>query len=147
MNHTMNTYLKTAAGAALLALAGAAHAQADLTSSSIFSSGRGFGEKGGEAIYKNVCQGCHMPDAMGATGAGKYPALASNPRLAARQYPMVLVVNGARAMPGFGSSLSDEQIADVVNYVRTHFGNSFTDVATPAEVKAMRPKTPSTAEE
>ena len=31
---------------------------------------------GGEAIYKGVCQGCHMPDAKGAVGAGAYPALA-----------------------------------------------------------------------
>ena len=142
-----NFSLRALPAAAMLIASGLAHAQADLTSSSIFSSGYGFQEKGGEAIYKGICQGCHMPDAMGATGAGKYPALASNPRLMAKQYPMVLVVNGSRAMPGFNGSLSDEQIADVVNYVRTHFGNTFTDVVTPAEVKAMRPKHPSTDEE
>ncbi len=28
-------------------------------------------------------------------------------------------------MPPVGSMMSDEQVADVVNYVRTHFGNSY----------------------
>jgi len=37
--------------------------------------------KGGQAIYTNVCQGCHMPDAKGAVGAGMYPALAKNEKL------------------------------------------------------------------
>ena len=28
--------------------------------------------KGGQAVYTNVCQGCHMPDGKGAAGAGMY---------------------------------------------------------------------------
>ena len=39
----------------------------------------GFALEGGEAIYKGICQGCHMADARGASGAGAYPALAGNP--------------------------------------------------------------------
>ena len=145
----MKTHLivKTLAAAVLCGAAAGAHAQADLTSSSIFSSGYSFEEKDGESLYKGICQGCHMPDARGATGAGTYPALAADPRLAARQYPMVLVVNGSRAMPAFGRALSDEQIAAVINYVRTHFGNAYADVVTPAEIQAIRPKTVSTGEE
>ena len=38
-------------------------------------------QQGGEAIYKGICQDCHMPDARGAVGAGMYPALAGNPKL------------------------------------------------------------------
>jgi mono/diheme cytochrome c family protein len=34
---------------------------------------------------------------------------------------------------------SDQQIADVVNYVRTHFGNNYKDKVTPADVKSARP--------
>jgi len=49
------------------------------------------------------------------------------------------VVNGQRAMPPFGESLSDEQVAEVINYVRTHFGNHYKDIVTPATVKAARP--------
>ena len=50
-----------------------------------------FPMQGGEAIYKGVCQGCHMPDAKGAVGAGRYPALANNPNLETAGYPIVLV--------------------------------------------------------
>ncbi len=99
----------------------------------------GFTEQGGEAIFKNVCQGCHMPDAKGAVGAGMYPALAKNPKLEVAGYPVSVVVNGQKAMPALGSMFSDQQVADVVNYVRTHFGNNYKDKVTPADVKAARP--------
>lgn len=98
-----------------------------------------FPEQSGEEIYKGVCQGCHMPDAMGAKGAGAYPALAGNKRLGAKAYPALVIVRGQKAMPEFGSSFSDEQVANVVNYIRTHFGNGFADTVTPDEVKAVRP--------
>jgi mono/diheme cytochrome c family protein len=99
----------------------------------------GFTEQGGEAIFKNVCQGCHMPQAQGAVGAGMYPALAKNPKLEVAGYPVSVVVNGQKAMPAFGGMFSDQQVADVVNYVRTHFGNSYKDKVTPADVKSARP--------
>jgi mono/diheme cytochrome c family protein len=35
--------------------------------------------------------------------------------------------------------MDDDQIAAVVNYVRTHFGNDYKDAVTPADVKAVRP--------
>jgi mono/diheme cytochrome c family protein len=92
----------------------------------------------GEDLFKNICQGCHMPDAKGAIGAGAYPALGSNPRLAAAIYPITVVLHGQRAMPPFGESLSDEQIAAVLNYVRTHFGNRYKDLITPAAISARR---------
>jgi mono/diheme cytochrome c family protein len=104
-----------------------------------------FGQQSGEDIFKGICQGCHMADAKGAVGAGTYPALANNPKLAAAIYPITVVVNGQRAMPALGranppfeSYLSDVQIANVLNYVRTHFGNHYKDVITPEAVKAAR---------
>ena len=104
---------------------------------------QGFGgghypEQTGEGLYKSICQGCHMPDAKGATGAGAYPALAGNKKLGAKAYPAMVVLKGQKAMPEFGSSFSDAQVAEVVNYVRTHFGNSYTDAVAPDEVKALR---------
>jgi mono/diheme cytochrome c family protein len=92
---------------------------------------------GGEAVYKGVCQGCHMPDAKGAQGAGMYPALAENPRLASNLYPVAIVLNGKNGMPSFGRVLDDAQIAAVVNYVRTHFGNNYTDAVSTADVKKI----------
>lgn len=92
----------------------------------------------GEAVFKSICQGCHMPDARGAVGAGAYPALAANPNLQAAGYPVFMVVQGRKAMPAFGGMLTDQQVADVVNYVRTHFGNTYADAVTPEDVKAVR---------
>ncbi len=94
--------------------------------------------QGGAAIFKGVCQGCHMPDAMGAVGAGMYPALAKDAKLETAGYPVSVVTHGQKAMPDFGSLLTDQQIADVVNYVRGNFGNKYRDKVTPADVKAQR---------
>lgn len=93
----------------------------------------------GEAIYKNICQGCHMPDGKGAVGAGMYPPLAGNKKLAAKAYPALIIVRGQKAMPEFGTAFSDAQVAGVVNYIRTSFGNGFADAITPEEVKVLRP--------
>ena len=98
----------------------------------------GYPEQTGEALYKGICQGCHMPDAKGAAGAGAYPALAGNRKLTAKTYPMMVVIRGQKAMPEFGSAFTDAQVANVVNYIRTHFGNDYKDVATPEEVKTLR---------
>jgi mono/diheme cytochrome c family protein len=92
----------------------------------------------GEGLYADLCQGCHMPSGLGAVGAGAYPALAMNPKLASAAYPLALVVNGRNGMPPFGDLLTDQQVAAVVNYVRTHFGNGFADEATAADAKAAR---------
>jgi mono/diheme cytochrome c family protein len=94
--------------------------------------------QGGEAIYKGVCQGCHMADAKGAVGAGMYPALAKNENLETAAYPVGIVLKGQKAMPFFALQLNDQQIADVVNYVRTHFGNKYKDKVKPEDVKALR---------
>jgi mono/diheme cytochrome c family protein len=37
----------------------------------------------------------------------------------------------------FETKLSDAQIAEVINYVRTHFGNHYTDTITAEQVAAM----------
>lgn len=104
----------------------------------------------GEQIYQHICQGCHMPDAHGATGAGTYPALANNAHLASAQFMAAVVLNGRRDMPSFvirhdlhgfeamvRVGLDDAQIADVVNYVRSHFGNHYTDKLSAQDVAAL----------
>lgn len=105
-----------------------------------FASPTRFGQRDGAALYASICQGCHMPDGRGAVGAAAYPALANNSRLEAVGYPVALVVNGQKAMPGFRNQLDDAQIAAVVNYVRTSLGNDYRDdPATPEQVRAARP--------
>jgi mono/diheme cytochrome c family protein len=93
----------------------------------------------GEALYADICQGCHMPEGVGAVGAGAYPALARNPRLASAGYPLLLVIKGRNGMPPLGDLLTDEQVAAVINYVRSHFGNAFADEVTAADARAARP--------
>ncbi len=95
-------------------------------------------QQGGEALYTHVCQACHMADAKGAIGAGRYPALAANPKLKASGYPVAVIVHGQNGMSALGAMMTDAQVADVVNYVRTHFGNRYTDAVTAADVAMAR---------
>jgi mono/diheme cytochrome c family protein len=97
-----------------------------------------FTEQNGEAIYRSVCAGCHMPNGQGATGAATFPSLVDDPRLAGASYPIDRVLKGHKAMPPFGQMLTDRQIAAVVEYVRTHFGNRFANSVTAADVAAQR---------
>jgi mono/diheme cytochrome c family protein len=123
-----------------MVLTGAAASAAGAQSSDgSFMSSRRFMQRDGAVIYRTVCQGCHMAAAQGAVGAGAYPALANDPKLAAAGYPVLVVVNGSKGMPPFGALLDDEQVAAVVNYVRSHFGNSYPDSLSPADVRLARP--------
>ncbi len=97
-----------------------------------------FSGPSGEELYTRVCAACHMPDAKGAEGAGFYPALAGNPRLQSGAYPVYVVMNGMNGMPPLGELMTDEQVAEVVNYVRTHFGNDYQDAVLASEVAALR---------
>lgn len=96
----------------------------------------------GEQVYRTVCQACHMADGSGGAGAGTIPALAGNPRLAASAYPIILVTQGKGAMPGFGDLLRPTQIAGVITYVRTHFGNKYPEPVTEADIARFSPPAP-----
>jgi mono/diheme cytochrome c family protein len=103
-----------------------------------FGNASRFMPQSGEALYADICQGCHMPEGVGAVGAGTYPALARNPKLATTGYPLFLVIHGRKGMPPFGKLLTDQQVAAVVNYIRTHFGNDFPDAVRDDDAKAAR---------
>ena len=109
------------------------------------------GTTDGMQIYTQICQGCHMSAGRGAIGAGYYPALAGNANLASSNYMAVTILNGRRNMPSFvhvehpkfffpTTWLSDTQIANVINYVRSHFGNHYDNPINPAEVAALHTK-------
>jgi mono/diheme cytochrome c family protein len=137
-------------GTSLLAFAGTAYPQAEGTG--MFSAAK-LKSTSGEEIFQHICQGCHMPDGKGAIGAGKYPALAGDAALASTEFMAITLLQGRRNMPAFGGngdmgmffavpSLTDEQIAAVSNYVRSHFGNHFKGSVTPAQVAALRRSLP-----
>ncbi|MBC2666854.1 cytochrome c [Novosphingobium flavum] len=91
----------------------------------------------GQEVYEQICQACHMADAKGGGGAGAViPALAGNPKLADKDYPITLLLKGRGGMPWMTDILTPEQMAAVVNYVRGHF-NSYPGVVTAADVKRV----------
>jgi len=131
--------------ALLVAVGAAASTRAD---DSIFFLSRGStSDAGGADIYGHICQGCHMPQGQGAVGAGHYPKLAGDPALVSWQYVALTVLAGKNGMPSFGVpadqfvlggvQLSDAQVAEVVNYVRSHFGNKWKGGVTADQVAAL----------
>jgi mono/diheme cytochrome c family protein len=139
---------RAAMAAALALLAGGARPDTTTTVMGMFGAGH-VETTSGEQIYHEICQGCHMPDGRGATGAGHYPALAGDRALLSAQFMALTLIEGRRNMPAFGGksqegfsyivpTLDDEQIAAVTNYVRTHFGNQFKGTISAADVKALR---------
>ncbi len=91
----------------------------------------------GATIYASNCASCH-----GANGEGMgqvFPALAGNDKLADANFVIDVVLNGrpGTSMPAFGGQLSDEEVAAVVSYIRTSWGNAYGPV-TAAEVAAQR---------
>ena len=131
---------------ALIALgaAGASPVAADDASpkSAAMSHGWQFSEQGGEELFRNICAGCHQPDAKGAVGAGAYPSLVADAQLASADFMMSVLLGGLKAMPPVGGMMSDAQVADVVNYVRTHFGNTYSGAVSAADVAGARRPAP-----
>jgi len=103
----------------------------------------------GAKLYQMACATCHMPDGSGVPGM--QPALAGNKIVAGPPATVIRIVllgpdkalpphkaMSGNQMPPF-DSLSDEEAASVVSYVRKTFGKGASAV-TPAQVKAQRPK-------
>lgn len=138
MNPSIRSLALSSLSALALAAGGTASAQTAAPAQPTFSVGAKFQQTTGEAIYHALCQACHMPNGEGAKGAGTYPALAGNSRLTAPDYPLYVVMHGQKGMPPFSKMLSDAQVAEVVGYVRTHFGNHYTEPVTEAAAGKLR---------
>jgi nitrite reductase (NO-forming) len=100
----------------------------------------------GQDLYTTYCMSCHMDSGQGVEAV--YPPLAKSDYLMAdkkRSIQQVLygadeqmTVNGKTYnTPMQGLDLKDEEVSDVLNYVRNSFGNKGPAV-TPDEVKAAR---------
>jgi mono/diheme cytochrome c family protein len=116
--------------------------------SPMFTSRASLGSLNGEQIYDHICQGCHMPGGQGAVGAGFYPKLAADKNFVSWRFVALTVLDGRNGMPPFGypvgrainsgpAHLSDAQIAAVVNYVRSHFGNAYKAEVTADQISAL----------
>ena len=123
----------------VLGAAGAPTLADDAPASGVaMSHGWEFNERGGTDLFRNICAGCHQPDAKGAVGAGSYPSLAADKNLDSSDFMLSVLLGGLKGMPPVGDMMSDAQVADVVNYVRTHFGNSYSEAVSAADVSAAR---------
>ena len=97
-------------------------------------------------VYSLNCQSCHMENGEGVDGL--YPPLAKTPYLEDTKKIIEIILNGQFGevmvngkkyntdMPA-QAYLSDEQIADVLTYIRSSWENNYPAV-TPVEVKAER---------
>jgi mono/diheme cytochrome c family protein len=110
----------------------------------------------GAEVFAARCAACHQSGGRGLPGT--FPPLAGSNWVTGPGVPAVrillhgvqgtLTVNGAAyngAMPGFASQLSDEEIAAVLSYVRSQWGNQAAPVGT-AQVAAERAATATRSE-
>lgn len=104
--------------------------------------------KRGKEVYALFCQNCHMEDGLGTPDINPPLAKADYLKKPAKTLISVILdgqsgevaVNGKKynaVMPP-QPFLTDEQIADVLNYSRNSWGNKITGTITPAMVKALR---------
>jgi mono/diheme cytochrome c family protein len=94
----------------------------------------------GALVYLDSCAACHRPDGRGYERV--FPALAGNPIVESRNPDSVLsiILRGSQTprtsltpaqftMPGFAWRLSDVQVMQVANFVRSSWGNRGSGVA------------------
>jgi mono/diheme cytochrome c family protein len=102
----------------------------------------------GAVLYKKYCVDCHKSDGQGI--APVYPPLAGNRAIttASAINPIRIVLNGGYppstqgnprpyGMPPFGPQFNDQEVADVVSYIRNSWGNHAGLVSAP-EVSRYR---------
>ncbi len=98
----------------------------------------------GAALYVDNCAGCHQANGRGIPGV--FPPLAGNGVVVAADPNDILkVVDGGIAprgsyiqMPSFGDKLTDQEVAEIANYVRTSWGNRAAPNVTLESVAKMR---------
>ncbi|MBB2145139.1 c-type cytochrome [Pedobacter sp. LMG 31464] len=101
----------------------------------------------GKLVYTKYCMVCHQIDGGGVMGLN--PPLSKTEYVLGDQKRLInIVLKGfnteieidgdtyANPMPGLGH-LTDQQVADVLSFVRNSFGNK-ASVITPAQVKVVR---------
>ena len=106
--------------------------------------------KRGAAVYARTCLACHQPTGKGLPPV--FPSIAGTPIVVGNpELPIKFILQGLMGpitiegttynsmMPPVGG-VSDQDIADVLTYVRQSFGNRGT-IVTPAQVKAVRDAT------
>ena len=99
----------------------------------------------GKSIYEANCMSCHMAEGQGLEGA--FPPLANTGRLSDKGRLVKILFNGISGpitvkgkdydMEMTPVNLSNEEVADVLNYIRNSWGNK-NIILTVDEVKKIR---------
>jgi mono/diheme cytochrome c family protein len=105
----------------------------------------------GKSVYEVYCLACHQPDGSGVENMNP-PLVKTKWVLGDKKVLAKIVLKGLQGgeieidgdkfhnpMPPQESVLKDQEIADVLTYVRNSFGNK-ASMVTVAEIKAMRAK-------
>ena len=91
----------------------------------------------GQVVYRNLCQACHQADGRGQDKLAP-PLVGSVLTLARADVPARVLLQGKEGaiglMPPIGTTLSDDQIASVLTYVRREWGQA----GAPVDVEAVR---------
>lgn len=90
------------------------------------------------ALFNDNCSACHQTTGKGVKGA--FPALAGSPFVQGNSEPVMGTVLAGRAgMPSFKDDLNDMELASVLTYIRTNWGNKGKPVSA-SDVGAARAK-------
>ena len=93
----------------------------------------------GQQQYLTTCAGCHQIGGTGLAGVAK-PLIGSEWALGIPERAVRIVLHGKEGtmlMPPVGSALTDDQIANVLTYVRRSWGNAASAID-PAQVAEVR---------
>ena len=104
-------------------------------------------EQPGKAVYKKYCLTCHQSNGSGVPGM--YPPLSKGSWVGKNPNELIaIILKGLKgeievkgetyknAMPP-QTKITDRELANVLTYIRTNFGNNFTPI-TPDMVKKVR---------
>lgn len=87
-------------------------------------------------LFAQNCAACHQAKGEGVAGA--FPPLAGNKFVQGDpKGPAYVVTHGRGGMPNFADDLDDKQIAEILTYVRTSWGNA-ASALDPAAIAAQR---------
>lgn len=97
----------------------------------------------GREVYRNICQACHQPDGRGLARVAP-PLVDSVLALAPPEVTARILLNGKEGpvglMPPIGATLTNDQIASVLTYVRREWGQAG-DPVDPGTVETVRAQT------
>jgi mono/diheme cytochrome c family protein len=103
---SLKRFVPAAALLGAVAAAGAASAQSD-----------------GATLFQQNCSACHQPMGQGVPGA--FPALAGDKFVVGDpKGPAYVVTHGRGGMPNFSEDLDDTQVAAILSFVRSSWGNN-----------------------